>query len=255
MPTTSDRTVSDDVLPTGPAKTARMRSMFDTIAPRYDLVNRIMTLGLDQGWRRATVDALGLAPGSLVLDLACGTGDLGAIAVRRGEYRTFGADLSWGMLVARRPGQPVVQADVLHLPLPDASVDGVICGYALRNFTELGASFAEVARVLRPGGRLAALEVARPPGGFLRFGHHIWFDRVVPVLGGALSDRAAYRYLPRSTAYLPDEAGLRGLLRSAGFSTVGCRLLYGGLSQLLTATRRGLPDPRAVGGPDEARRP
>jgi demethylmenaquinone methyltransferase / 2-methoxy-6-polyprenyl-1,4-benzoquinol methylase len=256
VPSTSDQVAHDDALPTGPAKTARMRSMFDTIAPRYDLVNRLMTLGMDQGWRRTTVDALGLARGSVVLDLACGTGDLGAIAQRRGGYRTLGADLSWGMLAARRPGQPVVQSDVLHLPMADGSVDGVVCGYALRNFTDLRGSFDEVARVLRPGGRLAALEVARPSGGILRFGHHVWFDRVVPVLGGALSDPAAYRYLPRSTAYLPDEAGLRALLRGAGFSTVGCRLLYGGLSQLLTATRRGLPGPagRAPGaGPGTGR--
>jgi demethylmenaquinone methyltransferase / 2-methoxy-6-polyprenyl-1,4-benzoquinol methylase len=235
------RTASDEGLPTGPEKTARVRAMFDAIAPRYDMLNRIMTLGLDQMWRRSTIDALGLAPGSFVLDLACGTGDLGSIARRRAAYRTIGVDLSWGMLQARREGQPVVQADVLHLPLSDASVDGVVCGYALRNFTDLEASLAEVGRVVRPGGRLAVLEVARPAAGLLRTGHRLWFERVVPLLGGALSDRTAYRYLPRSMAYLPDEAGLRALLRSSGFSTVGCRMLQGGLSQLLTATRSGRP--------------
>ena len=247
--------MSDDVLPTGPAKTARMRSMFDTIAPRYDLVNRLMTLGLDQGWRRATVDALGLAPGSLVLDLACGTGDLGAIAERRGEYRTFGADLSWGMLVGP-PARPTGRAVRRAAPSPGRRVG------RRGDLRVRAAELHRARRVLRRGGPGAPARwpPRRPrggasPGGFLRFGHHIWFDRVVPVLGGGSRTAAAYRYLPRSTAYLPDEAGLRGLLRTAGFSTVGCRLLYGGLSQLLTATRRGLPDPRAVGGPDEARRP
>jgi demethylmenaquinone methyltransferase/2-methoxy-6-polyprenyl-1,4-benzoquinol methylase len=237
--TTSDRPLAGEDLPTGSEKTARVREMFDLIAPRYDLVNRLMTLGLDQGWRRATVAALGLVQGAAVLDLACGTGDLGAIATRRG-YRTVGVDLSWGMLAARRPG-PAVQADVLALPFGDGAFDGIVCGYALRNFTDLGASLAEAARVLRPGGRIAVLEVAHPPSGLLRMGHRVWLERVVPLLGGLLSDGAAYRYLPRSTAYLPDEAGLRRAFGAAGFATVGRRLLHGGLSQLLTATRTGLP--------------
>jgi demethylmenaquinone methyltransferase/2-methoxy-6-polyprenyl-1,4-benzoquinol methylase len=233
-------TIGDDLLPTGPAKTTLVREMFDAIAPRYDLVNRVMTLGLDRGWRRTTVASLGLAPGSLVLDLACGTGDLGTLAQRMG-YRTIGFDLSWGMLAARQPGQPVTQGDVQRLPFADGSFDGVVCGYALRNFTELAPSLAETARVIRPGGRLAVLEVAAPEGLLLRRGFGIWFERVVPLLGGLLSDAEAYRYLPRSTAYLPDEAGLRQVLGEAGFATVGRRLLHGGLSQLVTGTRQGLP--------------
>jgi demethylmenaquinone methyltransferase/2-methoxy-6-polyprenyl-1,4-benzoquinol methylase len=231
-------------LPTGPAKTARVRSMFDAIAPRYDLVNRIMTLGLDQGWRRRTVAALGLAPGSLVLDLACGTGDLTAMAERQG-YRTVGADLSWGMLTANATDRPRFQADASALPLADGSIDGIVCGYALRNFTDLEACLAEAARVLRPGGRVAVLEVAAPTRGLLRVGHRGWFEKVVPVVGGILSDGAAYRYLPRSTVYLPDEAGLRARFRQAGFATVGRHLLDGGLSQLLTATRVGRPAERS----------
>lgn len=235
-------------LPTGEAKTARVRSMFDAIAPRYDLLNRLITFGLDQRWRRATVRALGLPPGALLLDLACGTGDLTAIAGAQG-YRVVGSDLSAGMLAARRRRGPAVQCDAAALGFATGSFDGVVSGYALRNFTDLATCLAEAARVLRPGGRIAVLEVASPRSRWWRAGFHLWFDRMVPLIGGLLSDREAYRYLPRSTAYLPDDAGLRQLFRDAGFSTVGRRLLSGGLSQLLTATRSGMPP-----GPAGARR-
>ncbi|MGO9028072.1 MAG: ubiquinone/menaquinone biosynthesis methyltransferase [Acidimicrobiales bacterium] len=227
-------------LPTGAEKTALVRSMFDTIAPRYDLVNRLMTFGLDIRWRRQSVRALGLPAGSVVLDLACGTGDFLKILSAAG-LRPFGMDLSWGMLAANRTGAPLAQVDGAALPLVDGGVDGVTCGYALRNVTELGPVFAELGRVVRPGGRLALLEVAEPDHGLLRMGDRIWFRRVVPVIGGILSDGAAYRYLPRSTAYLPPTAELRTMLTDAGFSTVNHRPLSGGLSQLITATRRGRP--------------
>jgi len=225
-------------LPTGPAKTELVRSMFDAIAPRYDLVNRLMTFGLDIRWRRQSTRALGLPAGSRVLDLACGTGDFVTI-LRDGGYRPIGMDLSWGMLAANHTGAPLAQANGAALPLATGSVDGVTCGYALRNFTELSAVFAELGRVVRPGGRISLLEVAEPEGGLMLVGHQIWFRRVVPLIGGLLSDRAAYRYLPRSTAYLPPTAALRSMLTEAGFSTVNHRLLSGGLSQLLTATRAG----------------
>ncbi len=228
-------------LPTGSAKTALVRAMFDTIAVRYDLVNRIITFGLDRSWRRRTVAALGLPAGSVVLDLACGTGDLAVLAHHRG-LRGVGVDLSRGMLAARHPGVPAAQADALALPLADGAVDGVVSGFALRNFTDLRASLAEAARVLRPGGRLALLEVATPRRGLVRRGFEVWFERCVPAIGGLLSDRDAYRYLPRSTAYLPAPDELRALIRQAGFATVGRQVLHGGLSQLLTATRAGMPE-------------
>jgi demethylmenaquinone methyltransferase/2-methoxy-6-polyprenyl-1,4-benzoquinol methylase len=220
--------------------------MFDTIAPRYDLVNRLMTFGLDRGWRRRTVDALALAPGSLVLDVACGTGDLSTIAAARG-YRVVGIDLSAGMIAAATHRGPKAQCDASALGLAGGAFDGVVCGYALRNFTDLPAAIEEAARVLRPGGRLAVLEVAAPRHGVLRIGHRVWFERVVPVIGGVVSDKEAYRYLPRSTAYLPDAERLRRILYDAGFRTVGQRLLNGGLSQIVTATRAGLPDPTVPG--------
>ena len=227
-------------LPTGAEKTALVRSMFDTIAPRYDLVNRMMTLGLDVRWRKQSARALGLPAGARVLDLACGTGDFLQILSAAG-LAPFGIDLSWGMLQANRTGLPLAQADGSALPLTTASVDGITCGYALRNFTELGTVFEEFGRVVRPGGRISLLEVAEPDHGPLLVGHRIWFRRVVPVIGGLVSDRAAYRYLPRSTAYLPATTELRSMLTAAGFSSVNRRPLSGGLSQLITATRSGRP--------------
>jgi demethylmenaquinone methyltransferase / 2-methoxy-6-polyprenyl-1,4-benzoquinol methylase len=227
-------------LPIGTAKTAHVRSLFDTIAPRYDLVNRLMTFGLDIRWRKQSIRALALPVGSTVLDLACGTGDFLKILDDAG-YRSFGMDLSWGMLQSNRTGAPLSQVDASALPLFDRCVDGITCGYALRNFTDLAATFGELARVIRPGGRLCLLEVAEPDHGILRIGDLIWFRKVVPIIGGLLSDGAAYRYLPRSLAYLPPTEELRSMLREVGFSSVNRRPLSGGLSQMITTTRVGHP--------------
>jgi demethylmenaquinone methyltransferase/2-methoxy-6-polyprenyl-1,4-benzoquinol methylase len=227
-------------LPTGEEKTARVRAMFDTIAPRYDLMNRLMTLGLDQGWRRGTLRALALPAGSVVLDLACGTGDLTRLGLR-GGYRMVGADLSAGMLAANGAAAPLVEADGSRLPFGAASFDGLVCGYALRNFTDLAATLAEAARVVRPGGRIAVLEVDAPTSRLWRSGFDLWFNRVVPALGAVVSDREAYDYLPRSVAYLPPTPVLRRMLGEAGFATVNIRPLAGGLSQLVVATRAGTP--------------
>jgi demethylmenaquinone methyltransferase / 2-methoxy-6-polyprenyl-1,4-benzoquinol methylase len=227
-------------LPTGPEKTRLVRSMFDAIAPRYDLVNRMMTFGLDVRWRKQSARALGLPPGSRVLDLACGTGDFLTILQGAGLC-PIGMDLSWGMLTANHTGAPLAQADGAWLPVADGSLDGITCGYALRNFTELGPVFAELARVVRPGGRISLLEVSEPERGILRAGDRLWFRHLVPIIGGLVSDRSAYRYLPRSTAYLPSTADLRVMLVDAGFSSVNHHALSGGLSQMLTATRVGTP--------------
>jgi demethylmenaquinone methyltransferase/2-methoxy-6-polyprenyl-1,4-benzoquinol methylase len=229
---------ADEPLPIGEAKTASVQAMFDVIAPRYDLVNRLMTFRMDVGWRRRAVSTLGLVPGSVVVDLACGTGDLARDLEARG-FTAIGVDLSHGMLAAAPQPFPRVQADGSRLPLPDGSVDGVTCGFALRNFTDLPATLAELARVLRPGGRIALLEVAEPPNPLLRFGHGIYFGQVVPRIGGLLSDPDAYRYLPRSVAYLPPPAELVRLVESSGFSHVRRTLYSGGIAQLLTGTRRG----------------
>ena len=223
-------------LPEGDEKVAAVRSMFDAIAPRYDLVNRVMTFRMDVGWRRRTVRKLQLGPGSVVLDLACGTGDLCRELSAQG-LRPIGMDLSYGMLANARTEVPLAQADALALPVPDGSVDGVSCGFALRNFLALEPFFAELARVVRPGGRIALLEVAEPANPLLRWGHGIYFGKVVPVIGGLLSDPAAYRYLPKSVAYLPEPEAMLDQLRGVGFVGVERQLLSTGISQLITATR------------------
>ncbi len=226
-----------DTLPEGEEKVAAVRSMFDAIAPRYDLVNRIMTFRMDVGWRRRTVAALALPARATVLDLACGTGDLCRELAAQG-LAPIGVDLSFGMLAAAHTTAPLLQGDALRLPVPDASVEGVTCGFALRNFESLPPFFTELARVTRRGGRIALLEVAEPPNRLLRFGHGLYFGKVVPIVGGLLSDPAAYRYLPRSVAYLPEPGAMLGELAAAGFVQVERRLLSVGIAQLVTATRR-----------------
>src|SRR3954471_21077762 len=224
-------------LPEGDDKVRAVRSMFDAIAPRYDLVNRVMTFRMDVGWRKRTVRELRLGPGSIVLDLACGTGDF-CRELAAYDLVPIGVDLSYGMLAAGRSDAPLVQADILRLPMPDASVNGVTCGFALRNLVELEAFFLELARVVRPGGRIALLEVAEPPNPVMRWGHGVYFGKVVPRIGGLLSDPTAYRYLPKSVAYLPAPEEMLEQLRGAGFVDVDRRLLSAGITQLITGTRQ-----------------
>jgi demethylmenaquinone methyltransferase/2-methoxy-6-polyprenyl-1,4-benzoquinol methylase len=223
-------------LPSGEAKRRAVRSMFDSIAPRYDLVNRVMTFRLDVRWRRKAIESLDLPPGSMIADLAAGTGDLCRELNRQG-HAAIGFDLSMGMLRAARTASPLVHADVLALPIPDGSVDGATCGFALRNLVDLNRFFEELARVVRPAGRIALLEVAEPRLRLLKWGHEVYFGRIVPRIGALLSDGAAYRYLPRSVAYLPGPAQLIDSLAGAGFTSVERRLLSSGIAQLLTATR------------------
>ncbi|MEZ5322203.1 MAG: ubiquinone/menaquinone biosynthesis methyltransferase [Microthrixaceae bacterium] len=238
----STRREGEADLPLGTEKVVAVQSMFDTIAPRYDLVNRVMTFRMDVGWRRRAIAALGLRPGSFLVDLACGTGDFCHELADNG-FRVLGVDRSHGMLAAAPRPFPRVQADALRLPLPDASVDGATCGFALRNFASLPPFFEELGRVVRPGGRIALLEVAEPPNRLLRAGHHVYFHKVVPRIGALLSDREAYRYLPRSVAYLPEADELLDQLRGVGFAGVERRLLSVGIAQLITATRDDRHDP------------
>jgi demethylmenaquinone methyltransferase / 2-methoxy-6-polyprenyl-1,4-benzoquinol methylase len=223
-------------LPQGDEKTKQVRSMFDAIAPRYELVNKLMTFGLDARWRRRAVADLRLGSNSVVLDVAAGTGDFTRELERQGQ-RAIATDLSYNMLHEGSGMNERVQADASVLPFRSGGFDGVTCGYALRNFTDLQKTFDEMARVIRPGGRLSLLEVAEPRSGLWRAGFRFWFRKVVPAIGSLLSDRDAYHYLPASTAYLPTSPEIAAMLNAAGFSSVNHRRVMGGLSQQFLATR------------------
>ena len=230
------RNKAHETLPEGDAKQQAVREMFDTIASRYDLVNRVMTFRLDTKWRKIAIESLQLSTPSRVLDLASGTGDL-CLAIQKRGHTAISVDLSYGMLSFDRSGAPRAQADILRLPFPESSVDAVICGFALRNLVDLSTFFVEIARVLKPGGRVVLLDVGIPHNPIIRFGNNIYFGKIVPKIGALLSDRDAYRYLPRSVAYLPPRAELTAMLRAAGFNDAEHRQLSGGLTQLLSGTR------------------
>ena len=224
-------------LPTGEEKARTVQAMFDRIAPRYDRLNRIMTFGMDGSWRRKSIAALELGRGSTVIDVACGTGDF-CRELQKAGLDPIGFDVSFGMLSAAATDAPLVQGDGLRLPLSAGSADGLTCGFALRNVVDLKALFEESARVLRPGGRASFLETAQPENPVLALGHRVYFHKVVPLIGGWLSDKDAYSYLPKSSAYLPPKNELIALLENAGFKDVSVRFFGLGSVQLLTGTKR-----------------
>jgi demethylmenaquinone methyltransferase/2-methoxy-6-polyprenyl-1,4-benzoquinol methylase len=217
-------------------KPRAVEAMFDRIAPRYDALNRVLTFRMDVAWRRTAVEALALTEPSLVLDLACGTGDL-CETLNRAGHRPVGVDFSAGMLRVAHTDAPLVRADALRLPFADGTFAGITCGFALRNFAALAPVLAECGRVLRAGGRVALLDVAEPSSPLVRSVHGAWFRHVVPFVGGLVSDRAAYRYLPASTAYLPPLPELLALIGNAGIVDVSRRTLGFGAAQLITGTR------------------
>lgn len=229
-----------DVLPEADEKAAVVRTMFDRIAPSYDRVNRIITLGFDQRWRRSLIEALGVSGDDTVLDLACGTGDFAVMARERGA-RVVGLDFAGAMLAAARErcanDVALVRGDALRLPLATGSVSVVVSGFALRNFVAIPPVLTELARVLRPGGRVGLLEVDEPRSAVLRLGHGLYFRRVVPAIGALLSDGRAYAYLPASASYLPEGEGLRDMLLEAGFTNVEKRAHLGGAAQSITGVR------------------
>jgi demethylmenaquinone methyltransferase / 2-methoxy-6-polyprenyl-1,4-benzoquinol methylase len=216
----------------------RVQAMFDRIAPIYDVMNRVMTAGLDQRWRKITARAV-VQPGDEVLDGACGTGDL-AVACAKAGGRVTGLDFSERMLErARRKAPEItwVQGDMLDLPFDEGSFDAATVGFGVRNVADLERSLAELARVLRAGGRLGILEITRPRG-VLRFFYSLWFDRLVPLLGKVLPGGAAYAYLPASVKRFPDVDALAELLRGAGFDDVAVRTFAGGIVALHTGSKR-----------------
>jgi demethylmenaquinone methyltransferase / 2-methoxy-6-polyprenyl-1,4-benzoquinol methylase len=209
-----------------------VRGMFDRIAGVYDLMNRVMTLGLDGRWRRLAVREI-VWPGDRVLDACCGTGDFAVEAERCGG-RVVGLDFSERMLErARRKSGTIEWAhgDALALPFGDGEFDAATVGFGVRNLADLQAGLAELARVLRPGGRVAVLEITRPSG-VLRPFFRLWFDVLVPVAGRVLPGGKAYTYLPASVRRFPGPEDLSALLEAAGFRDVSYRTLGGGIVAL-----------------------
>jgi demethylmenaquinone methyltransferase / 2-methoxy-6-polyprenyl-1,4-benzoquinol methylase len=212
-----------------------VKSMFDRIAPVYDLMNRVMTAGLDQRWRALAAGAV-VRPGDRVLDACCGTGDL-ALAARDAGGSVTGLDFSEPMLErARRKSAEVewVRGDLLELPFEDGAFDAATVGFGVRNVADLERALAELRRVLRHGGRLAILEITTPRGPLRHF-YRLWFDRLVPLLGKALPGGSAYTYLPASVRRFPDAESLAALLDEAGFAPIRYRFLAGGIVALHTA--------------------
>ncbi|HWB22163.1 MAG TPA: ubiquinone/menaquinone biosynthesis methyltransferase [Gaiellaceae bacterium] len=214
-----------------------VQTMFDRIAPVYDVMNRVMTGGLDVRWRRLAAGAA-VRPGDRVLDAACGTGDLALADRRAGAAQVTGLDFSEQMLARARRKAPElewVQGDLLALPFDDGAFDAATVGFGIRNVADLELSLRELRRVLRPGGRLAILEITQARGALRPF-FSLWFDRIVPLLGKVLPGGSAYTYLPASVRRFPPAEELAGLMGETGFGDVGFRLLGGSIVALHTGT-------------------
>ena len=223
---------------TGVLPPSEVRAMFDRISPVYDFMNNAMTAGLDRRWRRLAAETV-VRPGDAVLDACCGTGDLG-IAGERAGGRVTGLDFSEQMLVRARAKSGSVEwvlGDVTALPFDDASFDAVTVGFGIRNVPDLDVGLAELARVLRPGGRVACLEITRPEGMVKPF-FRLWFDGLVPLAGKVLPGGRAYSYLPASVRRFPGPSDLAAAFGRAGFDGVGWKLMGGGIVALHVGTKR-----------------
>ena len=212
--------------------------MFDRIAGVYDVMNRVMTAGLDQRWRRRAVELAQIGPGSRALDVATGTGDL-AIALRDAGAEVVGSDFSEEMMDRARLKAPDIRfewADALALPYDDDSFDAATVGFGARNFSDLGKGLAEMVRVVRPGGRVVVLEITTPQKPPLSTFYSFWFDRVVPALGRLAGDPDAYSYLPNSVKRFPDPHTLAGELATAGLEDIRWVLTAGGIIAIHAGT-------------------
>jgi demethylmenaquinone methyltransferase/2-methoxy-6-polyprenyl-1,4-benzoquinol methylase len=216
-----------DILPPSEEKPVFVNRMFARIAPTYDLMNRLMTFGRDQSWRREMLDFCNLPPRGLLLDVGTGTGDIAYEAMKRYPGVTaFGADFTYEMMAAgvgKVPAAPLpfTQADTYHLPYPDDTFDAVVSGFLLRNVVDRVAAFREQARVTKPGGRVVCLETAPPTNALLGPLSRFYFFNIVPLIGGLISgDGAAYAYLPHSTVDFPPPAELAHMMEQAGLRNV-----------------------------------
>lgn len=229
-------------------KAEDVRSMFDRIAGRYDLVNRVMTMGIDRRWRRAAISRALQGETGRVLDVCCGTGDITFGLAKAGAEQAVGVDFSANMLEQARVRQgrqaagiasrvDFVQGDALALPFDTDSFDAITVSFGVRNVEDLETAFREFSRVVRPGGRVVCLEITRPTFGPARLFYGLWFHRIVPFVGGLLAgDRAAYTYLPESTLRFPRPPALRTLMEACGLCDVGWKSFAGGIVALHVGT-------------------
>jgi demethylmenaquinone methyltransferase / 2-methoxy-6-polyprenyl-1,4-benzoquinol methylase len=223
---------------TGTLPAESVRAMFDRIAGVYDVMNTVMTAGLHHQWRSRAVDLARVGPGTRALDVATGTGDL-AIALARRGGEVVGSDFSEGMLERARAKSPQVrweQANALALPYDDDAFDAATVGFGARNFSELERGIAEMARVVRPGGRVVVLEITTPTKPPLSTFFSLWFDRIVPLLGRVTGENQAYSYLPNSVKRFPGPRELGAVMAGAGLRDVRWILTAGGIIALHSGT-------------------
>ena len=226
-------------------KAADVQNMFDRIARRYDLMNRVMTLGIDKRWRRAAIRAAKVDPSTRALDVCCGTGDITFLLAEAGAEQVIGLDFSEGMLEQARRRQTghrdqpaadriqFLQGDALALPFDDDSFDVITVSFGVRNVEDLALAFREFARVGRPGARIVCLEITRPKSRIANWFYDVWFDRIVPLMGAIISrDRAAYTYLPESTRSFPRPPQLAEVIRAAGIREVSWKRYGAGIVAL-----------------------
>jgi demethylmenaquinone methyltransferase / 2-methoxy-6-polyprenyl-1,4-benzoquinol methylase len=223
---------------TGTLPEGQVRSMFDRIAGVYDLMNQVMTVGLHHQWRRRAADLAQAGPGAEILDVATGTGDLAIEMAGRGA-KVIGSDFSEEMLLQARNKEPAIDwewANALELPYADDRFDAATVGFGARNFSDLPRGVGEMARVVRPGGKVVILEITTPTKPPLSTFFSVWFDNIVPALGKVAGDSEAYEYLPNSVKRFPGPEGLAAIMDGAGLRDIRWILTAGGIIALHVGT-------------------